>query len=109
MASLHTNIASASEATATSSLLVSLASLPADAFETTIANLALAFPSQNVLVATPDNVPQLSSGGPLPLLPYTPPPPSTTPPALTPPDYLNPHQLPPAPNPPPSPPPPPQP
>jgi hypothetical protein len=93
MASLNTNIASATEATATSSLLVSLASLPADAFETTIANLALAFPSQNVLVATPDNVPQLSSGGPLRLLPYTPTAPSTTPWVLTAADYVNTYKL----------------
>ncbi len=40
-----------------------------EAFEATLANLALAFPDQTVLVATPDNVPQLSSGGPLHLTP----------------------------------------
>ncbi|HMF65802.1 MAG TPA: hypothetical protein VK608_17070 [Edaphobacter sp.] len=89
MASTHTNITPATEAPAKGSLLVSLASLPANALETTLANLALAFPSQSVLVATPDPAPQLSSGSPLRLLPYTPAAPSTTPWFLTAADYVN--------------------
>jgi hypothetical protein len=89
MASTHTNITAAPEAPATGSLLVSLASLPAGALETTLANLALAFPNQSVLVATPDPAPQHSSGSPLRLLPYTPVAPSTSPWVLTGPDYAN--------------------
>ncbi len=71
------------------SLLVSLTPLAAEAFETAIANLALAFPDQTVLVATPDTVPQLSSGGPLRLLHYTASAPSASPWVLTAVDYLN--------------------
>ena len=91
MATAHTNITSAAEASAPEpgSLLISLTPLPAEAFETTLANLALAFPSQTVLVATPDTVPQLSSGGPLRLLHYTPTAPSASPWVLTAADYLN--------------------
>ena len=91
MATTHTNITSVAEASAPEpgSLLVSLMPLPPEAFETTLANLALAFPGQTVLVATPDTVPQLSSGGPLRLLHYTPAAPSTSPWVLTAADYLN--------------------
>src|SRR5260370_915367 len=93
MASLHTNIASASEATATSSLLVSLASLPADAFETTPATPPPPFPSQTALAATPDTAPQLSPGGPPPPPPSPPAAPSTTPWVLTAADYVNTYKL----------------
>ena len=91
MATTHTNITSTAEASAPEpgSLLISLTPLPAEAFETTLANLALAFPGQTVLVATPDTVPQLSSGGPLRLLHYTPTAPSASPWVLTAADYLN--------------------
>jgi len=90
MASIQTNIDIAPATNApTGSLLVSLAPLASDALEATLANLALAFPSQTVLVATPDSAPNLSSGGPLRLLPYTPTAVSTTPWVLTAADYLN--------------------
>jgi len=91
MATTHTNIISAAEASTPEpgGLLVSLTPLPAEAFEATLANLALAFPGQTVLVATPDTVPQLSSGGPLRLLHYTLASPSTSPWILTAADYLN--------------------
>src|SRR5579871_271489 len=91
MATTHTNITSAAEASPSEpgSLLISLTPLPAEAFETTLANLALAFPGQTVLVATPDSVPQLSSGGPLRLLHYTPTRASASPWVLTAADYLN--------------------
>ena len=91
MATTHTNITSAAEAYTPEpgSLLVSLTPLPPETFETALTNLALAFPGQNVLVATPDTVPQLSSGGPLRLLQYTPSAPSTSPWILTAADYLN--------------------
>jgi hypothetical protein len=91
MATTHTNIAAPSEAATPvpGSPLISLSSLSSEAFEATLAKLALAFPGQTVLVATPDNVPQLSSGGPLHLLPYTPAAPSVTPWVITAADYLN--------------------
>lgn len=91
MATTHTNLTSAAEASPSEpgSLLISLTPLPAEAFETTLTNLALAFPGQTVLVATPDSVPQLSSGGPLRLLHYTPAAVSASPWILTAVDYLN--------------------
>ena len=90
MASTETNadIASAAAATA-GSLLVSLAPLSSDSLEAALANLALAFHGQTILVATPDTAPNLSSGGPLRLLPYTPTAVSTVPWVLTAADYLN--------------------
>lgn len=73
MASTQTTPDAAPEATASAgNLLVSLTPLPANALEAALANLALAFPDQTVLVATPDAAPDLSTGGPLRLLPYTP-------------------------------------
>jgi hypothetical protein len=91
MASTQTNLdlTASTAAPATSSLLISLAPLPPEAFETTLANLALAFPTETVLVATPDTAPQLSSGGPLRLIPYTPTTISSSPWVLTGADYLN--------------------
>jgi hypothetical protein len=94
MASTHTNIdaATTSVIEPPANLLVSLASLLPEALEATLANLALAFPGQNVLVATPDATPLLtgdSTFGSLRLLPYTPAAPSTTTWVLTAADYLN--------------------
>jgi glucosylglycerate synthase len=90
MASTQTNTdLSAAVAPAAGSVLISLTPLAQDAFDTTLANLALAFPGENVLVATPDLAPQLSAGGPLRLLPYTPTVISSSPWILTAADYLN--------------------
>jgi glucosylglycerate synthase len=90
MASTQTNVDSTPEAAvpAPGNLLINLAPLPTEALEATLANLALAFPNQTVLVATPDPAPQLSSGGPLHLLPYAPLATSTSW-VLTASDYLN--------------------
>jgi glucosylglycerate synthase len=96
MASTQTNLdlSSAPAATpATGSLLVSLVPLPQDAFETTLTNLALAFPGETVLVATPDAAPQHSSDSPLRILPYTVTTVSASPWILTAPDYLNAYKL----------------
>jgi hypothetical protein len=91
MASAQTNIdlTSAPTAAATGSLLISLVPLPQEAFDATLSNLALAFPNETVLVATPDAAPQSSSGSPLRLLPYTLTAVSATPWVLTAADYLN--------------------
>jgi hypothetical protein len=94
MASAHTNLQTNTDlntgpVTATGGLLVSLVSLAPESFETTLANLALAFPGENILVATPDAAPQLSAGSPLRLLPYTPAASSTSTWVLTAADYLN--------------------
>ncbi|WP_433965840.1 hypothetical protein [Tunturiibacter gelidiferens] len=100
MASAQTNIDLTSNAmnptpatTATSSMLVSLVPLSQEAFETTLSNLALAFPNDTVLVATPDTAPQLPPGSPLRLIPYTPTAVSATPWVLTAADYLNTYKL----------------
>jgi hypothetical protein len=103
MASAQTNIdltanainsaAATNTPNATGSLLISLGSLPQEAFEATLANLALAFPNDTVLVATPDAAPQLSSGSPLRLIPYTPSAVSATPWVLTAADYVNAYKL----------------
>src|SRR5580692_11359787 len=96
MASAQTNIDLTSNAmnptpatTATSSMLVSLVPLSQEAFEATLSNLALAFPNETVLVATPDTAPQLSADSPLRLIPYTPLAVSSTPWIQTAADYLN--------------------
>ena len=98
MASAQTNIASApapfpGALPATRSLLVSLVPLSSDAFETMLANLALAFPGETVLVATPDAAPQHSADSPLRLLPYTVTTVSASPWILTATDYLNTYKL----------------
>jgi hypothetical protein len=99
MASAQTNIDLSSNAippiatTTTSNTLVSLVPLSQDAFEATLTNLALAFPNDTVLVATPDIAPQLSSGSPLRIIPYTPTAVSATPWVLTAADYLNTYKL----------------
>jgi hypothetical protein len=100
MASAQTNIDLTSNAmnptpatTATSNMLVSLVPLSQEAFETTLSNLALAFPNDTVLVATPDTAPQLPSGSRLRLIPYTPTVVSATPWVPTAADYLNTYKL----------------
>jgi hypothetical protein len=95
MASTQTNIdlTSASATSAAGSLLISLVPLPQEAFEATLGNLALAFPGETVLVATPDVAPQSSSGSPLRLLPYTVTTVSATPWFLTAADFLNTYKL----------------
>ena len=95
MASAQTNIdlASAPVVPASGSLLVSLVPMAQEAFETILGNLALAFPNETVLVATPDAAPQHSSDSPLRLLPYTVTTVSATPWFLTSADYLNTYKL----------------
>jgi glucosylglycerate synthase len=95
MASTQTNIdlASTPSTAVTSSLLVSLVPLPPDALETMLANLALAFPGETVLVATPDAAPQHSSDSPLRIIPYTVTTVSATPWILNATDYLNTYKL----------------
>ena len=95
MASTQTNIDLASSPTTalTSGLLVSLVPLPPDALETMLANLALAFPDETVLVATPDAAPQHSSDSPLRIIPYTVTTVSTSPWILTASDYLNTYKI----------------
>jgi hypothetical protein len=95
MASTQTNIdlASTPSTAVTSSLLVSLVPLAPDALETMLANLALAFPDETVLVATPDAAPQHSSDSPLRIIPYTVTTVSATPWILTATDYLNTYKL----------------
>ena len=75
--------------TAKGGLLVSLVSLSPESFEATLTNLALAFPGENVLVATPDAAPHLSAGSPLRVLPYAAAVSSSTSWVLTAADYLN--------------------
>jgi glucosylglycerate synthase len=98
MASTQTNIALSptpfpGALPATGSLLVSLVPLAPDAFEAMLANLALAFPGETVLVATPDAAPQHSADSPLRLLPYTVTTVSASPWILTATDYLNTYKL----------------
>jgi hypothetical protein len=89
----HADLASASASANPGSILVSLVPLQQDAFDATLSNLALAFPGETVLVATPDAVPQSSSGSPLRLIPYTLTAVSATPWMLTAADYLNTYKL----------------
>src|SRR5271154_2442877 len=94
MASTQTNVdLTTASATGTNGLLVSLVPLPQQAFDDTLSNLALAFPGETVLVATPDAAPQSSSGSPLRLLPYTPNTVSASPWVLTAADYINTYKL----------------
>jgi len=74
MATSPTNAAVPPEATSSSaSLLIHLAPLAPEALEATLSNLALAFPSQNVLVALPEapNLASQTSFNTLQLLPYS--------------------------------------
>jgi hypothetical protein len=82
-------LASSHAAPTPGGLLVSLVSLSAESFETTLSNLALAFPNEEVLVATPDAAPQLSVGSPLRFIPYTPTASSHSTWVLTAADFLN--------------------
>jgi glucosylglycerate synthase len=95
MASTQTNIdlTSAPATGAAGNLLVSLVPLSQEAFEGTLSNLALAFPGETVLVATPDAAPQQSSDSPLRLLPYTVSTVSASPWILTASDYVNAYKL----------------
>lgn len=94
MATTETNVdLTSTSAVGTSGLLISLPPLSQEAFDATLSNLALAFPGETVLVATPDAAPQSSSGSPLRLLPYTVTAVSTTPWVPTAADYLNSYKL----------------
>jgi len=75
-------------------LLVSLSPLAPDALEAILGNLALAFPDQAILVATPDPRPaSLSDLNQIHLTSYTPATPSSGGWVLTAADYLNTHKL----------------
>ncbi|HEX3967099.1 MAG TPA: hypothetical protein VHW70_03955 [Edaphobacter sp.] len=87
------DLASASGPVSPGSLLISLVPLQQDAFDTTLSNLALAFPGETVLVATPDAAPQSSSGSPLRLISYALTAVSATPWVLTAADFLNTYKL----------------
>ena len=90
MASTQTSIDIRSATAAPAgSLLVSLAPLPLEALQATLANLALAFPDQTVLVATSETAPPDVSGSSLHLLPHTPATVSSSPWVLTAADYLS--------------------
>ena len=95
MASTQTNtdLNAAPTSATTGNLLVSLVPLSQEAFDTTLSNLALAFPGETVFVATPDAAPQSSSGSPLRLLPYSVTTVSASPWVLTAADYLNTYKL----------------
>ena len=72
-------------------LLVSLASLPHEAFDHTLQQLAQAFPGQSVVVATPDTTspPDSATAGPLQVVGYTPLSPTRGAWTLTAADFLN--------------------
>jgi hypothetical protein len=90
MASIQTNIdITSATAASTGGPLVSLAPLSPEALEATLANLALAFADQAVLVATPEAAPPDIAGSSIRLLPYTPTTVSSSPWVLTAADYLN--------------------
>jgi hypothetical protein len=73
MASTQTVLESAAAGNPASGLLISLSPLPADALDATLANLAVAFPSRIVDVATPDPIPgNLPPSDNLRLTTYTP-------------------------------------
>jgi glucosylglycerate synthase len=69
-----------------------LVSLPRESFDQTLQNLAAAFPSDSLIVATPD-VSTTSTSGPLQIIGYTPAAPSTTGWTLVAADFLNAHEL----------------
>ena len=77
-------------ASASPGLLVSLGPLSPSDQKATLANLSEAFPTQKVLVATPDPIPSEASVPPhLQLVPYSPPAQPTSPWLLSAADYLN--------------------
>jgi glucosylglycerate synthase len=90
MASTQTNVdlTSAASTGGAGGLLVSLVTLPQEAFEMTLNNLAEAFAGESVLVATPDIAPQAPANS-LRLLTYSPTSVSANPWILTAADYLN--------------------
>jgi hypothetical protein len=57
---------------AASSLLISVSSLAPEPLQSTLANIASAFPGEPVLVAIPDAVPELPALGSLHIVPYSP-------------------------------------
>ena len=89
MASTETKVnpVAASPSGVTSGLLVSLSPLPQEAFDLILGKLALAFRGEDVLVVSPDVVPQ-SAESPLRLLAYNPTTVSGSPWILTAADYL---------------------
>ncbi len=94
MASTQTQLdPSSGPAVANGGILVSLVPLSPESFDATLSNLALAFPGEGVLVATPDAAPRLSSGSPLRVLPYSAPAASGTSWVLTAADYLNTYKI----------------
>lgn len=94
MASAQTNVDIAPPpASAWSSLLISLVSLSQEALETTLANIAAAFPGQKIMVATPDSYATATNSNLVQLLPYAPPAANTTGLVLTAADYLNTYKL----------------
>ena len=95
MASTNTisNPSSVTASAGTPELLVSLASLPHEAFDTMLANLATAFPGQSLLVATPDADAGHAQGGSMQVIGYTPVAPSPGMWTLTAADFLNAHEL----------------
>jgi hypothetical protein len=93
MASTQTNIAAAEATASPGSILVSLTASAPDSLDAMLSNLSLAFPGQTVLVATPDDRPQLSSDSPLRLIPYAPSAVSSSTWVLTAADYLNAYKL----------------
>ncbi len=73
-------------------LLISLASLDHESFEATLANIAAAFPRQDLVVATPDTSVTSSTDG-IRIVGYTPVAPSNSTWTLTAADFLNAHEV----------------
>jgi hypothetical protein len=98
MASTPTNTAAAASdagSPASATLLIHLSSISAETLEPALANLAVAFPRQPVLIAVPEmaNLNSIQASENLRLLPYTPAAPSPTSWVLTAADYLNTYKL----------------
>ena len=87
-----TYVPQAPAADLTAALLISLASLDHESFETTVANIALAFPDQDLVVATPDTSITSSSAG-IRIVGYKPTAPSSSTWTLTAADFLTAHEL----------------
>ena len=92
MASTQVTPELAHPAATSTALLVSLVSFDHDSFEQLLANLAAAFPGQNILVATPDGVTSPGSAS-VQVVSYTPDAPSTGDWTLTASDFLNAFEL----------------
>ena len=91
--SLTPEIQQSDERTSTTSLLISLASLEHDAFESTLTNIAEAFPGQDILVATPDSSSSHTTPQGIRIAGYTPSAPTQGSWTLTAADFLNTHEL----------------